>query len=72
MASVIVDSVSGLRADFHEPTGRLLIAGPAFFAIGTLEEMEQIERFIRQARHQVRADSYEGKWPAPPALPPEF
>ncbi|WP_371346208.1 hypothetical protein [Ancylobacter sp. IITR112] len=72
MAAVIVDSATGLRADFHEATGRLLIAGPAFFGIGTLEQMERIERFIRQARHQVRADAYEGKWPAPPALPPEF
>lgn len=72
MAAVIVDAVTGLRADFHKPTGRLLIAGPASFAIGTLEELEQIERFIRQARHQVRADAYEGRWPAPPELKPEF
>lgn len=69
MASVIICPATGLRADFHEATGRLLIAGPAFSGIGTLEEMEQIERFIRQARHQVRSDAYEGKWPAPPALP---
>ncbi|WP_371346447.1 hypothetical protein [Ancylobacter sp. IITR112] len=69
MAPVIVCPATGLRADFHEPTGRLLIAGPTFSGIGTLEEVEQIERFIRLARHQVRVDAYEGKWPAPPALP---
>lgn len=34
--------------------------------------MEQIERLIRQARHQVRADAYEGNWPAPQELKPEF
>lgn len=72
MASVIVDAATGLRADFHKPTGRLLIAGPAFSGIGTLEEMEQIERFIRQARHQVRANAYESRWPAPPEIKPEF
>lgn len=68
MATVIVDTVTGLRADYHKPTGRLLIAGPAFSGIGTLEQMEQIERFIRQARHQVRADAYEGRWPASPKM----
>lgn len=72
MAAVIIDPVAGLRADYHKPTGRLLIAGPSFFAIGTLEEMEQIERFIRQARHQARANAYEGRWSAPPEIKPEF
>lgn len=72
MAAVIVDTATGLRADFHKPTGRLLIAGPSSFAIGTLEELEQIERFIRQARHQVRADAYEGRLPTPSELKPEF
>lgn len=60
------------RASFDAATGRLIIDGPSFSGIATLEGWEPIERAIRQARHKARADAYEGKWPAPPALPLEF
>lgn len=60
------------RASFDPATGRLIIDGPGFSGIATLEGWEPIERAIRQARHRARSDSYEGKWPAPPALAREF
>lgn len=60
------------RANFDPATGRLIIDGPSFSGIATLEGWEPIERAIRQARHQVRAESYEGKWLAPPEIKPEF
>ena len=51
------------RAAFDKPTGRLIIDWPGGSGIGTLDEWEQIERFIRQERHRARLDAYEGKWP---------
>ena len=51
------------RAVFHQPTGRLIIDWPGGSGIGTLDEWEQIERFIRQERRRARLDAYEGKWP---------
>ncbi|WP_371346109.1 hypothetical protein [Ancylobacter sp. IITR112] len=59
----------GFRASYDPPTGLLIIDGPGFSGIGTLEEWEAIERAIRSARHRARMDAYEGKWPAPPAGP---
>lgn len=60
------------RANFDPATGRLIIDGPSFSGIATLEGWEPIERAIRQARHRARLDSYEGQWPAPPKIKPEF
>lgn len=60
------------RASFDPRTGRLIIDGPGFSGIATLEGWEPIERAIRQARHRVHAESYEGKWPAPPEIKREF
>lgn len=60
------------RSSYDAPTGLLMIDGPCFSGIATPEKWEAIERHIRQARLKARLDAYEGKWPAPSALPPEF
>jgi len=62
-SSALSGNSSSFRAAFDKPTGRLIIDGTSFSGIGTLDEWEQIERFIRQERHRARLDAYEGKWP---------
>lgn len=54
---------TGLRARYDAATRRLIIDWPGGSGIGTPEEWEMIERFIRQERCRVRVDAYEGKWP---------
>ena len=51
------------RWSYDKPTGLLMIDGPCFSGICTLEQWEAAERFTRQARHRARLDAYEGKWP---------
>lgn len=63
MAKVPIDAAPGFRAAHDPPTGLILIDGPGFSGIATLEQWEEAERAIRQARHRVRMDAYEGKWP---------
>lgn len=57
------------RDAFDKPSGQLTIHGPGFSGMCTPEQWEAVERYIRRARHRARLDGYEGKWPAPPALP---
>lgn len=52
-----------LRVSFDRPTGRLLLSGPGWSGIGTLEESEERRRVIDAAIMRVRLDAYEGKWP---------
>ncbi|MDQ0349719.1 hypothetical protein [Ancylobacter vacuolatus] len=57
------------RSSFDAATGRLTIAWPGGAGTCALEQWEAVERLIKQARLAARLDPYEGKWPAPPALP---
>ncbi|WP_428031472.1 hypothetical protein [Ancylobacter sp.] len=60
------------RSAWHAQTGRLMLCGPGWHGIGTLEEWEQRRREIDAAIQRVRLDAYEGKWPEPAALVSEF
>lgn len=57
------DDQPSFRAVFDKPTGLLIIDGPGFSGCMTLDQWEEAERAIRQARHRVRMDEYEGRWP---------
>lgn len=61
------DMAAGFRADFDKPTGRLLIAGPGWHGIGTLEEWEARARAIMREVTHRRLATYEG--PQPRRLP---
>lgn len=64
---MIGEMAAGFRADFDKPTGRLLIVGPGWHGIGTLEEWEARAQAIMREVTRRRLATYEG--PQPRRLP---
>lgn len=61
-----------LRVAYYAPAGRLMLSGPGWDGIGTLDEWEARARAIMREVTCRRLDAYEGRWPAPPVLPPDL
>lgn len=61
-----------IHVAYYAPVDRLILSGPGWNGIGTPDEWEARARAIMREVTRRRLDAYEGRWPAPPVLPPEF